>query len=119
VSTTRAVALFAAITAAVVLIGGWIMTRVYPGADARRAILISATVAVLVQLVAFAIARRAAARSNAIVGWGLGSLLRMVVLAVYALVVVRAFDLPAMPALISLAVFFFVSTLVEPLLLNG
>ncbi len=117
-STGRAVVLFAGITAAVVLVGGWVMTRVYPGADARRAILTSAAVAIVVQLVAFVIARRAAARSNAIAGWGPGALLRMVILAVYALVVVQALGLAAMPALISLAVFFFVSTLVEPLLLN-
>ena len=118
VSTGRAVAIFAAVTVAVVLIGGWVMTRVYPGADARRAILTSAAIAVVVQLVAFLIARRAAARSSAIAGWGIGALLRMVILAVYALVVVQALGLLAMPALISLAVFFFVSTLVEPLLLN-
>jgi hypothetical protein len=110
--------LFAGVTAAVVLIGGWILTLVYPGEDARRAILTSAGVAVVVQLVAFALARRAAVRNNAIVGWGLGALLRMVVLAVYALIVVRALGLATMPALISLAVFFFISTLVEPLLLN-
>ena len=117
-STARATAIFSAVTVAVVLIGGWVMTRVYPGADARRAIVTSAAIALVVQLVAFLIARRAAARSSAIAGWGIGSLLRMAILAVYALVVVQALGLLAMPALISLAVFFFVSTLVEPLLLN-
>jgi hypothetical protein len=37
---------------------------------------------------------------------------------VYALVVVQALGLSATPALVSLATFFFLSTLVEPLLLN-
>jgi hypothetical protein len=51
------------------------------------------------------------------VGWGLGALLRLITLAVYALVFVNALALPATAALISLATFFFLSTLVEPLVL--
>ncbi len=113
----RATALFAALTAVLILGGAWVFTLVYPGADARRAIVASAAVAFVVQLVAFALARIAASRQNAIAGWGLGALLRMGVLAVYALVVVKALGLLAVPALVSLATFFFVSTLVEPLLL--
>ncbi|GLC27929.1 hypothetical protein rosag_44420 [Roseisolibacter agri] len=114
----RALALFALVAAAVVVVGGWILTLVYPGEAARHAIVASAVVAFVVQLVAFAIARRAAQRSNAVAGWGLGALLRMMVFALYALVLVKALGLVSTPALISLAVFLFVSTLVEPLLLN-
>jgi hypothetical protein len=44
--------------------------------------------------------------------------LRFLVLGVYALVVVKALGLPVEPALVSLAAFFFLSSLVEPLLLN-
>ncbi|MDF1501432.1 hypothetical protein [Roseisolibacter sp. H3M3-2] len=117
-TTARAMGLFTAITVAVILVGGWVLTLVYPGADARRAVVASAGVAFVVQLVAFAVARRAAVRKNPVAGWGLGALLRMGVFAVYALVVVRALGLASVPAMISLAVFFFVSTLVEPLLLN-
>ena len=117
-TTGRALALFALIAVAVVVVGGWILTLVYPGEAARRAIVASAVVACVVQLVAFAIARRAAQRSNAVAGWGLGALLRMMVFALYALVLVKALGLVSTPALISLAVFLFVSTLVEPLLLN-
>ncbi|MGZ8492441.1 MAG: hypothetical protein ACXWZS_09590 [Gemmatirosa sp.] len=117
-TTGRALSVFALVTAAVVVVGGWILTLVYPGEPARRAIVASALVAVGVQLVAFAIARRAASKSNAIAGWGLGALLRMAAFALYALVLVQALSLAATPALISLAVFLFVSTLVEPLLLH-
>jgi hypothetical protein len=109
---------FVAVTLVVVLAGGWVLTLVYPGEDARRAVVASGGVALVVQVVAFAMARRAAARSNAVAGWGLGALLRMGVLALYALVVVQALGLASVPAMVSLAVFFFVSTLVEPLLLN-
>ncbi len=117
-TTARATGVFAATTLAVVLAGGWVLTLVYPGDAARRAVLASGVVAVVVQLAAFAIARRAAVRQNAVAGWGLGALLRMAVLALYALVVVQALGLASVPAMVSLAVFFFVSTLVEPLLLN-
>ena len=113
----RAIGLFAAITLAIVAVGGWVMTLVWPSADAQRAILVSAAVAVVVQFFGFAVVRLAA-RSNPIAGWGLGALLRMLVLAVYAMVVVGALGLAGTPALVSLATFFFLSTLVEPLLLN-
>jgi hypothetical protein len=42
----------------------------------------------------------------------------MAVLLVYGLVVVRAFGLVPIAALLSLATFFFLSMLVEPLVLN-
>lgn len=116
--TLRATALFAAVTLVVVLAGGALMAMVYPGPEARRAIATSAAIAVVVQLLSFAIVRLAAASNNAFAGWGLGALLRMGILAVYALVIVQALGLAAAPALLSLALFFFVSTLVEPLLLN-
>ncbi len=113
----KAIALFAAATLVVVLGGGWLLGLVYAAPEAQRAIWTSAAVAFVVQLFGFAIVRLAA-RSNPIAGWGLGALLRFAVLAVYALVVVGALGLASGPALLSLAAFFFVSTLVEPLLLN-
>lgn len=112
----KAVALFAAATAAIIGVGGWIFTRFYPTADGQRAVAASAIVAVVVQLSGFAVLR--AKRSNPIAAWGLGAVLRIVVLSVYALFVVKAFGLPLAPALLSLATFFSLSTLVEPLLLN-
>lgn len=113
----KAVALFAAATALIVGVGGWVFTLLYPTADGHRAVLASALVAVVVQLFGFVILLLAR-KSNAIAAYGLGALLRMAVLAVYALVVVQAFGLASAPALLSLATFFFLSTLVEPLLLN-
>jgi uncharacterized membrane protein YhdT len=40
------------------------------------------------------------------------------VVVIYAFVIVKAYGLAGTPALVSLALFFFLSTLVEPLLLN-
>jgi hypothetical protein len=45
--------------------------------------------------------------------------MRFAVLGVYALVFVKALGLPSGAALISLAAFFFISTLIEPLLLQS
>ena len=112
----KAVALFAAATALIVGAGGWVFTRFYPTAEGQRAVVVSALVAAVVQLVAFAVLR--AKRSNAFAAWGLGAMLRLAVLAVYALFAVRALGLDGAPALLSLVAFFSLSTLVEPLLLN-
>jgi Mg/Co/Ni transporter MgtE len=73
-------------------------------------------VAIAVQLVSFAIARRMPLR-NLMLGWGIGAVLRVVVLAVYALLVVPALGLPSAAALVSLVTFMFLSMLIEPLLL--
>lgn len=110
-------ALYAAISLALVVTIGWLFTVVYPGPQALRAILVSAVVAFVVQVLSFALARRTAA-TNPFAGYGLGVLLRFVTLGVYALVFVPRLALPSMPALLSLATFFFVSTLVEPPLLK-
>ena len=113
----KAVALFAAATALIVGVGGWVFTLVYPTTEGQRAILTSALVAVVVQLVGFAILRRAKG-SHVIAAWGAGALFRVAVLSIYALVIIKVLALASAPALLSLATFFFLSTLVEPLLLN-
>ncbi len=82
------------------------------------AILVSAGVAIVVQLFAFAIVKLAARGGNVIAGWSLGALLRFAALGLYAMVGARELGLPSGAALVSLALFFFVSMLVEPLLLN-
>jgi hypothetical protein len=113
----KSFALFVGATAVIVAGAGALLAALFPSDGERHAILVSACVAVGVQLFAFAIARLTL-RSNPIAGWGLGALMRMVALGVYALVIVNAMELAPTAALISLAVFFFLTTLVEPLLLN-
>ncbi|MGI8548716.1 MAG: hypothetical protein ACR2M1_15535 [Gemmatimonadaceae bacterium] len=56
-------------------------------------------------------------RANWLTGWGLGALLRLIVLVAYAFVADRVLGIPLAPALVSLAAFFFVTTLIESLLL--
>lgn len=113
----RALLAYAAVTLLVVALGTWAFFLVYGAAAERRAVLVSAAVAVVVQLPAFALARRTAG-VNVFAGWGAGALLRFVTLGLYAFLVVGPMALPSGAALLSLATFFFVSTLVEPLLLT-
>jgi hypothetical protein len=110
--------LFGLVSAGVIVAAGAVLLLVFPGQPSAAAIALSAAVALLVQLVAFTILRRTRS-SGILVGWGLGSLLRLGTLAVYALVVIQLIGLPAAPALVSLAAFLFATMILEPLLLES
>lgn len=112
----KAGALYAVITLALIGLSGWLLSLGFKTGPERKAIAISSAVAFLIQIIAFAIAR-SVSREQIFIGWGIGALLRFGTLAVYGLVVVRAFALPMGAALISMATFFFVAIIVEPLLL--
>jgi hypothetical protein len=114
----KAVAVFAALSLALIALGAWVMTFLFDAPFAARAIWTSAAVAFAVQLIAGAIVKLSA-KTNVVAGWGVGAVIRFVVLAVYALVFVKALGLPSTAALVSLAAFFFMSTLLEPLLLKS
>ena len=107
---------FAAATAALIVIGYLLLQLGFDSPGDSRALKVSALVAIAVQLVSFTIARRMPV-SSMMLGWGLGTLLRVLVLTVYALLVVPALGLPRSAALVSVVVFMFVSMLIEPLLL--
>ena len=95
-----------------------LLVLVFPGDEVRRALITSAAVALVVQLVAFAVAR-AMAQRNVIAGWGIGVALRFGALGVLALVAAPGLGLPLTASLLGLAVFLFVSTLIEPLFLKS
>jgi hypothetical protein len=114
----RRIAIFAVVSLLVIVLFGWILMYAFPTAADSHAIVVSAAIAYVVQLVSFAVARAWAA-TNVIAGWGLGMLLRFFVLAMYALIGAKVLGLQLTPALVSLAVFFFVSTLAEPVLLKS
>ena len=83
-----------------------------------RAVTASAWLAIGVQVVTFAIAKLVT-RQQVIAGWALGVVLRFAMVAFWAFLGIKALGLSAGPALLSLVVFFFVSTLIEPLFLNA
>ena len=100
----------------VALIAG-VLAFVFTGEGERRAVAIGAAVAVVVQLAAFAVARGFASR-NVMAGWGLGVAVRFVAFALWALVLVRWLGLPGSAALLSMACYLFVTTLIEPFFLK-
>lgn len=113
----KAGAVYALITLALIAVIGWLFTLGFKTPEARQAILVSGVIAFIVQMIAFAIAKQVG-KDQIFLGWGIGSLLRLLTLAVYAMLVVKALCLPASAALLSMATFFFVAIIVEPLLLT-
>ena len=109
---------YMAATIAVVLVVGAIMSLVFHGPSDGRAIWLSALVAVVVQLAA-ARAGRAVGRGNLTGRMAVGALFRFLSLVIYAVLVALVLKLPVVAALLSLFVFFFLSTLIEPLLIKS
>lgn len=95
----------------------WLLTFTMKGTGASSAILASAIVAAVVQVGAFALTGRLLS-SNMTAALGAGALLRFVALIAYALIAVKVSGLPALPALVSLFVFFFLAMLLEPVFLR-
>ncbi|MBU6367340.1 MAG: hypothetical protein KJT01_14090 [Gemmatimonadetes bacterium] len=114
----RAVMLFTVAQAAVVALAAWALQRfMWPYGAAAEAVRASAVVAVVVQVFTFAVARLVA-RQQVIAGWGVGVLMRFAAVAAWGLVGAKALGLPGSPALLSLVLCFFLSTLLEPLFLH-
>ena len=115
----RALLLFTVAQGALVLCSALLLQRfVFTDPAAANAVAASAWLAFGVQTVTFAIARLVA-RENVIAGWGLGVVLRFASVAFWAFLGIKALGIPTSPALVSLVMFYFVSTLVEPLFLNA
>ncbi len=94
-----------------------VFLAIYPGPSARNAVVTSALVALVIQVVAFAIARLLAQNGNGIAGWGLGAMICFAALVIFGFVS-RSLGLPTDVALLSLATFFFLTELIEPPLLS-
>jgi len=110
-------AVFAALTIGITVIAAWALSLVFRSPEEHRAILLSAVVAIVVQTGGFGIAALAVP-ANPIAGWGATVLLRFLTLVVYGLLAVKAIGLPPVAALISIATFLFLTTLVEPFFLK-
>lgn len=83
----------------------------------HRVMLASAAIALAVQLLAFTMARLLQP-THLLLGWGLGSVLRVVALMTYAVVVAKVWRAPLTPALLSFTAFLFVTTVFEPVFLK-
>lgn len=109
---------FVALSAVVIAGLAWLVTRRLADPRAVEAVWISAAIAAVVQGLTFAIAKPFVA-TNPIAGWGLGSLVRFVVVMGHALLGVPMLGIPSGTALVSLVGFLFVTMLFEPLFLRS
>jgi hypothetical protein len=112
-SVGRGITLYFLASLVVVGLAAAVFVAVYSAPAERRTVGLSALVALVVQLVAFAFARILADRGNAIAGWVLGAAACFAVLIVYGFVS-RSLGLPQTAAMLSLATFFFLTELIEP-----
>jgi hypothetical protein len=110
-------AIFAVASAAVIAVVAVLFGLIFGSPADHRAIRVSALIAYFVQLFGFVVVLLVRT-SNIFAAWGLGMLLRLTTLAVFAFLVVRGMQLPPEPALVSMVAFFFLTTLVEPVLLK-
>ena len=108
---------FVAATIVVACGGAYAVTFFVPGADVARSVWTSAVIVVGVQALAFALVRMLGP-ANVIAGWGLGMIVRFIALIAFGLMGVKALGLSMQPALLSMAGFFFVSTVIEPVFLK-
>lgn len=115
----RAIVLFTAAQAVLITVIAVVLSKfVWSDLEGARAVTMSAWVAAGVQVITFAVAKLVA-RQQVMAGWGLGVVLRFAVVAAWAFLGIKALGLAPVPALLSLVIFFFVSTVIEPIFLNA
>ena len=84
----------------------------------RRAVEVSAVIALVVQTLSFVMVRNAPPQ-KVFVAWGASATLRFLALVVYGFVLLEPLHLPPVPALVSLATLFFITTVLESLLFTS
>ena len=109
---------FVVLLVALFAVTGWILSIGFKTGPERHAILVSALLAGTVQVGTFALLQIVGAR-NALVGWGMGIVLRGTVLVLYGLFLAKMLGLPLSAALVSFAVFLFLSMLLESYLISN
>ena len=101
---------------AILAVTGLLLSLFFRSDADRHALLVSGILAAFVQLAAFGLVH-IAGRSNALAAWGLGTIFRGTILALYGFFLVKMLDLPPTAALVSFAVFLFVSMLLESMIM--
>lgn len=111
-----AIVRYTLVSAALVALLGWVMTLMFSGQAARRAIVVAGLVVVVVQAGAFVLARRSAPAYR-IAAWGAGAGISLLSLIAFGFVA-RAQGMPMEPALLGMATFLFATELIEPFFLR-
>jgi hypothetical protein len=109
---------YAVATGAAVVVAGALLSLAFRGPGDAQAIWLSAALAVGVQLAAFRIGRLAG-ENNVMARMGAGAGLRLLTLVVYGFVIAKVLGWPLAPALVSMAAFFFLTTLIDPLFIKS
>lgn len=109
---------FGILLIALIAISGWILSLGFTTAAERQAIIISGSLATIVQLAAFGIVQLAGRHNATLAGWGIGAILRGFALVLYGLIFTKLLGLPLTAALTSFAVFLFASMLLESFLIS-
>ena len=117
----RALALFAGVSAALIIVSTVILRTYFRTVAQHDAMLVSAGLAFAVQLGSYALLRPARPGKGApgalMIRWAIGAVLRFFVLVLYA-PIARVLFLSLEAALVSLVTFFFLTMMAEPLLLE-
>ena len=114
----RGLARYALVLIGVLVVGGFLLSLGFRGPGDATAIWVSAAIALVVQLGAASLGGMVG-KANLQARMGAGALIRFLTLIAYALLVAFVIKLPLNAALVSLAVFYFVTTLIEPLLIKS
>jgi hypothetical protein len=121
VNEGRAVGVFAAVSAALIVIATLILRMYFRTVDEHRSMLVSAGLAFAVQLGTYALLRPGRSGHSVpgelLIRWGIGAVVRLLVLVLYA-PLARVMFLSLDAALVSLVTFFFLTMMAEPLLLE-
>jgi hypothetical protein len=120
VTYVRALGFFAGVSAALIIIATIILRTWFRTVEQHHAMLVSAGLAFAVQLGSYALLRPArpgrGAPGELLIRWGIGAVLRLFVLVLYA-PIARLMFLSLEASLVSLVTFFFLTMMAEPLLL--
>jgi hypothetical protein len=116
----RALGFFAGVSAALIIVATIILRTYFTTVDQHNAMLVSAGLAFAVQLGSYALLRPArpghGAPGELLLRWGIGAVLRVFVLVLYA-PLARIANMSLDAALVSLVTFLFMTMMAEPLLL--
>ena len=120
-TAVRSLGLFAAVSAGIIFHTWLVLRLIFTTAAQQQAMLLSAGLAFAVQVGAYALLApgktSGAVSGEVILRWGMGAVIRFVVLVIFA-VLAGLLRLPLDAALVSLATYFFLTMMAEPLLLN-
>ena len=109
---------FGILLVALIAVTGWIISKGFPTAADKHAIVVSAVIATVVQLIAYALVLMTKRQNASLMGWMMGAVIRGLALVMYGLLFAKLLGLPLAAALTSFAVFLFASMLLESFLIS-